>query len=191
MPQATLMQQRDSRLESQPKSQSFAQSAPNLAIIPATPSASVSGKTTPPHKSSTSERPSQAARNSSTSRHQSTSYTPSPVLNSQDVREFDSHQPDRRSSTVLALSQKRRENLLTNFRESLRGSDRTADELDEQQQRLRLLGEKRQKQARREVEQRHKAQKEEAMSRGVRSGGLGDKHREAMARMQAKAGVGQ
>jgi hypothetical protein len=191
MPESTLMAQRDSRLLSNPKSQSFAQLAPNLAITPATPAASLHGNAGPSQKTPS---PDQSRRNSQL-RHSSSSrqgnYTPQPVI-TPDATNFDSHQPHRRTSAILSASQQRRENLLTNWRESLREDQNpqkaavqqtlAADEL----QRMRLLQEKRQRQAAREQEKLAKAKKQEKISSTMMKGGnLIDAHKLAMRNMQA------
>jgi hypothetical protein len=92
----------------------------------------------------------------------------------------------------LSASQQRRENLLTSWRESLREDQNPQKPATQQKpladeaQRLRLLQEKRQRQAAREQEKLAKAKKEERISSKMMKGGnLIDAHKNAMRNMQA------
>lgn len=197
----TLMAQRESRLESQPKSQSFAVSAPNLVVTPGTPGASLQGRGSPMPLQKISEgaaitRPAAARQSSSSSSQQpkppsrQNSYNPSPVIG-HETKNFNSHQPQRRTSAGISASQNRREDLLTNWRESLREGHNPqkiaalrpdADEI----QRGRLLQEKRERQAVREQEKLAKAKMEEQRSKMVQSSGdMVEAHKRALARMQS------
>jgi hypothetical protein len=118
-------------------------------------------------------------------------YTPQPVITTE-VSNFDSHQPHRRSNAALAAHQHRRENLLTNWRESLRENQNPQKAVTQQKpiadeaQRMRLLQEKRQRQAARAQEKLAKAKKEERISSKMMTGGnLIDAHRMAMQKMQS------
>jgi hypothetical protein len=191
VPESTLMAQRESRLEAKPKSQSFAQSAPNLALISATPVASVHGKASPLQKTPSPEASGRTSQLQHMSSSRQGAYTPQPVITTE-VSNFDSHQPHRRSNAALAAHQHRRENLLTNWRESLREDQNPQKAVTQQKpiadeaQRMRLLQEKRQRQAARAQEKLAKAKKEERISSKMMTGGnLIDAHRMAMQKMQS------
>merc|ERR1711964_749009 len=103
----------------------------------------------------------------------------------------DSHQPQRRTSAVMSASQHRRENMLTNWRESLREDQNpqkpaTRDRPGaDEAKRARLLQEKRNRQAAREHEERKKAKKEEKISsKMMHSVDMVEAHRRAMLKMQ-------
>ena len=197
----TLMVQRDSRLEAQPKSQSFASSAPNLVLTPRTPAASMHGRASPmPMQRITEDeviaKPAPVRQNSQPIQHpkppsRQGSYNPSPVIG-HDLQNFDSHQPQRRTSAVISASRHRRENLLTNWRESLREDQnpqkpatRERPDADEAK-RARLLQEKRNRQAAREQEKREKAKKEEKISNKMSHNvDMVEAHRRAMLKMQS------
>ncbi|KIW09623.1 uncharacterized protein PV09_00490 [Verruconis gallopava] len=187
----TLLAQRETRLESKPKSQSFAQSAPNLAITPATPAPSIHSKASPLE---TIAEPNPRQRDSQLQKSPSNRqgpYTPRPVI-SHELQKFDSHQPNRRDSAVLAAHQQRRENMLTNWRESLRADQNPQKQPTKHKPnaddtlRLRLLNEQRLHQAAREQERLAKVKKEEQISSKMMNGGgnMLDAHRRAMLKMQ-------
>jgi hypothetical protein len=92
----------------------------------------------------------------------------------------------------MSASQHRRENLLTNWRESLREDQNPASARSQQktagvseQQQTRLLQEKRSRQAAREQEKKEKARKEEKISsKMMHSEDMAEMHRRAMLKMQ-------
>lgn len=107
--------------------------------------------------------------------------------NSQQIQGFDSHQP-RRSAD--GLDQVKREDMLANWRESMRQNAATPIQetvVTTDSQRAALMDEKRRKEMRDQQRAIAAQQRESMLGNMMRSGEMLDAHREAMRRMQAAA----